>query len=197
MNLSSAGHTRTEEDLVKAILRNDRDAFRELVKRYERLVIQIVCRMIRRVPDQEDLCQDVFLKVYDNLKNYRFESKLSTWIGRIAFNTCVSFLQKKNVVWLEKAEGDDNSDVEIYGTGDHKKQPDELLVQKEQNTLLWKLVDELPPVQQTIVSLFHQEEMTMDEIATMLNIPMGTIKSYLHRARQTLRKKLSNAIYRQ
>lgn len=190
MNLSSAGHKRTEDDLVKAILRNDGDAFRELVKRYERLVIQIVCRMIRRIPDQEDLCQEVFLKVYDNLKNYRFESKLSTWIGRIAFNTCVSFLQKKQVVWLEKGDSEEDSDLEIYGTGDCKKQPDELLVQKEQHKLLWKLVDELPPVQQTIVSLFHQEELTMDEIATMLNMPMGTIKSYLHRARQTLRKKL-------
>lgn len=190
MNLSSAGHTRTEQDLVKAILRNDRDAFRELVKRYEKLVVQIVCRMIRRVPDQEDLCQEVFLKVYDNLENYRFESKLSTWIGRIAFNTCVSFLQKKQVVWLEKTGSDEESELEIYGTGDHKKQPDELLVQKEQHKLLWKLVDELPPVQQTIVSLFHQEGLTMDEIATMLNMPMGTIKSYLHRARQALRKKL-------
>lgn len=177
---------RTEQDLVKAVLRNDRDAFRELIRRYERLVMQIVCRMIPRVPDQEDICQEVFLKVYDNLGKYRFESKLSTWIGRIAFNTSVNFLQRKQVPWQDKISP--GEEAEVYS--DPKKQPDELLLQKEQQQMLWKLVNELPAVQQTIVGLFHQEELTMDEIATMLDIPMGTIKSYLHRARQTLRKKL-------
>lgn len=182
MGKTAAGFIRTEQELVKAILRNDRDAFRELILRYERLVMQIVCRMVKRAPDQEDLCQEVFLKVYDKLEHYRFEAKLSTWIGRIAFNTCVNFLQRKNVVWMDVEEQED-----IKTTS---KQPDELLATKEQSILLWKLVDELPAIQQTIISLFHQEQLTMDEISTMLDMPMGTIKSYLHRARQTLKKKL-------
>lgn len=190
MGIPPAGNMRTEEQLVKAVLRNDRDAFRELIKRYERLVMQIVCRMIKRTPDQEDLCQEVFLKVYDKLKYYRFESKLSTWIGRIAFNTCINFLQRKQVLWLEKVENDEEENSPLQTAVDRSKPPDALLENKEQAALLWKLVEELPAVQQTIVSLYHQEGMKLEEIAEVLNLPMGTVKSYLHRARQNLKKKL-------
>lgn len=182
MGNTAAGYTRTEEELVKAVLRNDRDAFRELIRRYERLVLQIVCRMVQRTPDREDLCQEVFLKVYNKLDNYRFEAKLSTWIGRIAFNTCVNFLQRKRVTWQDV-------DEELQ---DSSKQPDELIVRKEQAQQLWKLVDELPAIQQTIISLYHQEQMTLEEISVMLDMPMGTVKSYLHRARQALKKKLQS-----
>ena len=192
MGKTAAGYIRTEDELVHAVLRNDRDAFRELVRRYERLVMQIVCRMIKRRPDQEDLCQEVFLKIYDKLQYYRFESKLSTWIGRIAFNTCVNFLQRKRVVWMDVGEQEDEEKQPVIIAADTKKQPDELLLQKEQAKMLWKLVDELPAIQQTIVSLFHQEQFKMEEIAGMLNLPMGTIKSYLHRARATLKKKLQS-----
>src|SRR5688572_29853238 len=190
MGKIAAGHICTEDELVHAVLRNDRDAFRELIRRYERLVMQIVCRMIKRVPDQEDLCQEVFLKVYDKLQYYRFESKLSTWIGRITFNTCVNFLQRKQVLWLEKSGGGDESDSPLHNSPDGSRQPDALLENKEQAVLLWKLVDELPAVQQTIVSLYHQEGMKLEEIVEVLDLPMGTVKSYLHRARQNLKKKL-------
>jgi RNA polymerase sigma factor (sigma-70 family) len=192
MGKTAAGHIRAEDELVRAVLRNDRDAFRELIRRYERLVVQIVCRMVKRIPDQEDLCQEVFLKVYDKLQHYRFESKLSTWIGRIAFNTCVNFLQRKQVVWMDTSEQKDEEAQPVFIAADTRKQPDELLVQKEQAKLLWKLVDELPAIQQTIVSLYHQEQMKIEEIAVMLNMPLGTIKSYLHRARATLKKKLES-----
>lgn len=190
MGKMAAGFTRTEDELVKAVLRNDRDAFRELIHRYERLVKQIVCRMINRVPDQEDLCQEVFLKVFDKLKGYRFEAKLSTWIGRIAFNTCANFLQRKQLVYMDTSEPEDEDEKATIIPADSNKQPDELLLQKEEGRLLWKLVEELPAIQQTIISLFHQEQLTMEEIADMLNMPLGTIKSYLHRARSTLKKKL-------
>src|SRR5690349_14902960 len=129
MGKTAAGYIRTEDELVQAVLRNDRDAFRELVRRYERLVKQIVCRMVKRVPDQEDLCQEVFLKVYDKLQYYRFESKLSTWIGRIAFNTSVNFLQRKQVVWLDPVEQEEEEEKPVFV--DQVKQPDQLLLQKE------------------------------------------------------------------
>jgi RNA polymerase sigma-70 factor (ECF subfamily) len=187
MGKTAAGHISAEHELVQSVLRSDRDAFRELVRNYERLVKQIVCRMVKRAPDQEDLCQEVFLKVYDKLQYYRFESKLSTWIGRIAFNTCVNFLQRKQVIWLDPVEQEED-DKQVFI--DHVKQPDQLLLQKEQAKLLWKLVEELPAIQQTIISLFHQEQFKMEEISTMLDLPLGTIKSYLHRARATLKKKL-------
>jgi RNA polymerase sigma factor (sigma-70 family) len=192
MGKTAAGYIRTENELVHAVLRNDRDAFRELIRRYERLVMQIVCRMIKRVHDQEDLCQEVFLKVYDKLQHYRFESKLSTWIGRIAFNSCVNFLQRKQVAWMDASEQEAEDGQPVFIAADTRKQPDELLVQKEQAKLLWQLVDELPAIQQTIISLYHQEQLKIEEIAVMLSMPLGTVKSYLHRARATLKKKLES-----
>jgi RNA polymerase sigma factor (sigma-70 family) len=173
----------TDEELVKAVINGNRQAFRLLVQRYERLVIHIVCRMVKLKPDQEDICQDVFLKVYDNLPGFRFGSKLSTWIGSIAFNICVNFLNKKKMMLIDTAEP--------YAEKVVAPAPDELFINKERNRLLWQYVDELPPVQQTVLSLFHRQELSLDEIATIMNMPIGTVKSHLHRARQAVKIKMS------
>src|SRR6185436_14894482 len=92
---------------VKAVLSGEGDAFKILIKQYERLVLQIVFRMVKREVDREDLCQDIFLKVYDKLQGFRFGSKLSTWIGSIAYNTCVNHLRKNRIVLVEQYEQED------------------------------------------------------------------------------------------
>ena len=181
-----------DESLVQAVLRGDREAFRTIVANNEKLVTHIVFRMVKQTQDREDLCQEVFLKVYDKLNTFRFGSKLSTWIGSIAFNTCINFLRKKKLVLLDSDHEQDEENPHFPAQQkDTSMRPDELLVNKERNKLLWKYVDELPPVQQTMISLFHRQEFSLDEIATIMDMPMGTVKSYLHRARQSLRNKLS------
>ena len=189
MNTLAAECTRYDESLVQAVLRGDREAFRSIVSNNERLVTHIVFRMVQQSHDREDLCQEIFLKVYDKLNTFRFGSKLSTWIASIAYNTCINFLRKKKLVILDYGSDDEEHNAAVIK--DSSLRPDELLVNKERNKLLWKLVDELPPVQQTILSLFHKQDLSLDEIATIMNMPLGTVKSYLHRARQTLRNKLS------
>lgn len=182
-----------DEALVKAVLRGDQGAFRLLIDRYQNLVIHIVYRMVNLQHDREDLCQEVFLKVYDNLGSFRFHAKLSTWIGSIAYNACINFLRKKRIILTEMSgdyEEDGPANV-LLNQPDATPRPDELLVMKERHRQLWQYVDELPPVQQTILVLFHKQEMQMDEIAGIMNIPVGTVKSYLHRARQKLKTRLS------
>ena len=173
----------TDEALVKTIISGNQAAFRLLVLRHERLVIHIVCRMVKQKQDQEDISQEVFLKVYDKLAGFRFGSKLSTWIGSIAFNTCINFLNKKKAVLI-----DIDTPFEEINTA---PAPDDLMINKERNRLLWKYVDELPPVQQTVLSLFHRQEMPLDEIAGIMNMPLNTVKSHLHRARQAVKTKMS------
>lgn len=195
MYTSVSGDAITDEALVKAVLKYDKDAFRLLIKRYEKLVIQMVYRMVKRPEDQKDLCQEVFMKVYDKLGTFRFGSKLSTWIGTIAFNTCVNFLRTNRMLLVYDAPANDDEEENRPAytmVEDSRKHPDELLLRKEQLQLLWRFVDELPAIQKTILGLFHQQELTIDEIAAMLNMPTGTIKSYLHRARQTLKSKFVN-----
>ena len=97
------------ERLVRQILDGNELAFERLIRNFQRLVSHIVFRMIDNVSDREDICQDVFVKVYKNLKGFRFDSKLSTWIARIAYNRCINFLEKKKVVLY-----DDLTDDEYY-----------------------------------------------------------------------------------
>ena len=192
MSTPAAECTTIDESLVQAVLRGEREAFRTIVTNNERLVTHIVFRMVKQTHDREDLCQEVFLKVYDKLNTFRFGSKLSTWIGSIAFNTCINFLRKKKLVLLDSDNEQDEENPQFPAQQkDTSLRPDELLVNKERNKLLWKYVDELPPIQQTMISLFHRQELSLDEIATIMDMPMGTVKSYLHRARQSLRNKLS------
>ena len=192
MSTPASECTTIDESLVQAVLRGDREAFRTMVTNNEKLVTHIVFRMVHQTQDREDLCQEIFLKVYDKLSTFRFGSKLSTWIGSIAFNTCINFLRKKKLVLLDSDHEQDEENPQFpTQQKDTSFRPDELLVNKERNKLLWKYVDELPPVQQTMISLFHRQELSLDEIATIMDMPMGTVKSYLHRARQSLRNKLS------
>lgn len=183
-----------DEVLVKAVLAGKADAFKTLVRQYERLVLQIVFRMVKRDVDREDLCQDIFLKVYDKLQGFRFGSKLSTWIGSIAYNTCVNHLRKNRIMLVEQYEREDEegyySSINVLEQSDSRDRPDELFVTKEAKIHLWNLVDELKPLQQTVIVLFHQQEMKMEEIAEILNMPMGSVKSHLHRGRQALKSKL-------
>jgi RNA polymerase sigma factor (sigma-70 family) len=176
-----------DEVLVKAVLSGEADAFKTLITRYEKLVLQIVFRMVKRQVEREDLCQDVFLKVYDKLSTFRFGSKLSTWIGSIAFNACVNHLRKNRISFHNEQETEEKS---IFETIDTHHQPDELFIARENRILLWKLVEGLTPMQQTVIGLFHQQEMKMEEIAELMNIPVGSVKSHLHRGRLALKSKV-------
>ena len=182
-----------DEVLVKAVLTGREDAFKTLIRQYERLVLQIVFRMVKRQADREDLCQDIFLKVYDKLSSFRFGSKLSTWIGSIAYNTCVNYLRKNRISLVgHEREDDETQDfaMNIFDRFEACNQPDELFITKESRSMLWKLVEELSPMQQTVIGLFHQQEMKMEEISELMNIPMGSVKSHLHRARQSLKTRI-------
>ena len=182
-----------DEVLVKAVLAGREEAFKTLIRQYERLVLQIVFRMVRRQADREDLCQDIFLKVYDKLSSFRFGSKLSTWIGSIAYNSCVNYLRKNRISLVgHEREDDETKDfaINVFDRFETSHQPDELFIAKESRHMLWKFVEELSPMQQTVIGLFHQQELKMEEIAEMMNIPIGSVKSHLHRARQALKSKL-------
>ena len=183
-----------DEVLVKAVLAGEADAFKTLIRQYERLVLQIVFRMVKREVDREDLCQDIFLKVYDKLQGFRFGSKLSTWIGSIAYNTCVNHLRKNRISLLGGYEHEDeegqHGSINFLEQIEAGNRPDEILMTRESKINLWNLVEELTPMQQTVIGLFHQQEMKMEEISEVMNMPIGSVKSHLHRGRQALKTKL-------
>lgn len=168
-------HIPTDRQLVDLVLAGDMHAFRCLVEQTQRLVAQIVSKLVPAEEDRKDVAQDVYLKIYRNLGHFRFQSKLSTWVAQIAYNTCIHRLQKKQLSISEPIERP------------AEDQADGALLQKELNGLLAAELARLPPIYQTLIGLYHHEEMSYQEITLITGLPEGTVKSYLFRARKQLK----------
>ena len=172
-------------ELINKILSGDGRAFEKLVTKYQRLVSHIVFRMIKDGGDQEDVCQEVFVKVYKSLKSFRGDSKLSTWIGKIAYNRCVDYLSKKKIPLMDN----DIESAADYIT-DEKSAPDVITERGEISQMLQAEIGNLPPLYRTVVTLYHLDELTYAEIGNIMKLPDGTVKSYLFRARRLLKERL-------
>jgi len=183
-----------DKALAGRILAGDKGAFRTLVERYQRLVSHIVFRMIPNDTDREDVCQEVFIKVYENLSGFRFESKISTWIARIAYNTSVSHLEKIKAHLYDSICPDNEPFQEL---SDNNILPDEYTQTRDLSLRLAREIDRLPVLYGTILSLYHLEGMSYNEIRQIMQLPEGTVKSYLFRARKLLKKRLSISYQRE
>ncbi len=177
---------RNDKSLIERILAGDTDAFEGIIYDYGRLVKHIVYRMIPNISDREDICQDILIKVYQNLSSFRSDSKLSTWIGRIATNRCLDHLGKKSLPLADEA-----FDKATESAVDIQKTPDDKTEMAEISDLLKNEIDKLPTVYKTIITLYHLDENNYAEIGKILKMPAGTVKSYLFRARKMLRQQLS------
>lgn len=176
-----------DNELVRQILNGNSNAFGFLVSKYQKLVVHIVCRIVQRQEDVEDICQDVFLKVFNMLKNFRGESRLSTWIATIAYNTALSYIRKiKNRDFKSYDEHPSLVAFEKETTGFNHN----LLEKQELKSYLIELIEKLPVNYRTVLTLFHLEEFSYKEIEEITGMPEGTIKSYLSRGRNLLKEKL-------
>src|SRR6202012_2154063 len=164
----------SDRQLVDQVLGGNTHIFGTIIKNTEGLVAQIVFRLIPGEEDRKAIVQDIYLKVFHHLHRFKFESKLSTWIARIAYNTCISWLQKKKLPVLADP-GDEEDNVSGHVTGE----TDRFLIVKELSVILRAEIDTLPPLYQMLVSLCHQEELTYDEMAQVMDMRVGTVKSYL------------------
>jgi len=174
-----------DAELVQQILNGNSHAFGFLVKKHQRLVMHVVGRIVRRQEEIEDICQEVFMKVYAKLKHFRGEAKLSTWIATIAYNTSISHVRKEK----DTAVSYDEHPALVAGETDNA--PNQKLFEKEEvKKYLLQMIEELPLHYRTVLTLFHLEEFSYREIEEITGMPEGTIKSYLSRARKLLKEKL-------
>lgn len=182
-----------DHELVRLLLDGEKDAFPLLVKRTEGLVAQIVFKMITVTEDRKDLVQDIYFNAYRHVKNFRFQSKLSTWIGSIAYHACYNYLKKKRLLLLETSQEDGThpSLLETMSNRllDHSSNDTiEQIFKKDLGTALQKGIDQLSPIYATLIALYHYQELSYQEIAEITGLPEGTLKSYLFRARKQLRE---------
>jgi RNA polymerase sigma-70 factor (ECF subfamily) len=173
--------------LVKKTLVGNKKAFESIIEQHQRLVSHIVFRMVQNRTGQEDICQDVFLKVYQNLGDFKFESKLSTWIAKIAYNTCISYLEKKRIPLFDDLSSEGKS---LESISDSSIRPDELAEGREISSLLRAEIKRMPVHYRTILTLYHLDQMSYNQIGQTMGWPEGTVKSYLFRARRLLKQRL-------
>ncbi len=176
-----------EKALVSRILDGQVDEFQHIISNYQKLVWHMAARIVKSENDREDICQDVFVKVYKNLRSFKFESKLSTWIGRIAYNCSVNFVQKKKPELYEDISPEG---VTLDSLESDFILPDSSAENNNVAKILNKEIMSLPMMYRTILTMFHLEEMTYNEIADITKLPEGTVKSHLFRARKELKKRL-------
>jgi RNA polymerase sigma-70 factor (ECF subfamily) len=174
-----------DQALVSRIISGDKQAFRLLIKQHERLVAHMVGRLIDRAEDREELCQDVFLKVYDKIGEFNFQSKLSTWIATIAYRMGINHLRKKKIALSDIP--DEESFTTHFISGDD---PHECMEDSEIETMTLRLIDQLPVNYKTVLTLYHVDQMNYEEIGNITGMPEGTVKNYLFRARNLLKEKV-------
>lgn len=178
-------------ELINKASKGDLRAFEALVKRYENLVYYVTRSLIKKQEDVDDICQEVFIKVFKKLSSFKFQSKLSTWIARITYNTSINFLKKNKdeyqTGYLEEAEN-------IYYTGED---PGQIMERRDVSAFLDKLIAQLPEQYRTVITLYHLKEFSYQEIETITGMPEGTVKNYLFRGRKMLKDKLEKYIKKQ
>ena len=186
----------TDQQLVAQVLGGNTAAFGQLVQRTEGLVTQMVFKMIRHPADRPDVAQDVYLKVFKNLAGFKLQAKFSTWVGQITYNTCLHYLEKKQLVLVDPAEpGQDTATEEgrrapppLIASTDYD--PETALFGQNLAGILGTAIEQLPPLYRTLISLYHQQELSYEEIAQITSLPEGTVKNYLFRARKRLKQHL-------
>jgi len=170
-----------DQALIDATLAGRPEEFGELVMRYERAVYNLALRTLRDRSEAEDAAQEAFFKAYRALNTFRPGAKFSTWIFTICYRGCCDRLAKRR-----RLSGD-----ELPDRADPSAGPEALAERDDEAYRLRSAIDALPQKYRTVVTLYHLQGKQYEEIATVLNLPLGTVKTHLFRAKEQLRKALT------
>ncbi len=170
-----------EQKIIVRIIKGDTKAFSLLVDKYQNLIFHIAKGIVPEQMDAEDVCQEVFVKIHKSIGTFKYQSKLSTWIARIAYFTALNHLKKSKKNFTEDYP-DDLLNIEM-----DQDDPEELLIKKNTSAYINKLINQLPENYRVVLTLYHLEEFSIEEINETTGMPEGTIKNYLFRARKMLK----------
>lgn len=175
-----------DNEIISKVLSGDQQAYAGLVNRYQNYVFTLTLRMIKNREDAEEVAQDIFIKAYRSLPNFRGDSKFSTWLYTIVNTTCITFLRKKK---LNVHSLDDEKHFEVADNIDSGMRANQV-EQKSRATMVSSAISLLSPDDAEVVTLFYKAEQSLEEIATVLGIEVNTAKVRLHRARTRLKEKM-------
>lgn len=175
--------------LVKrAVEQHDQAAFTELLDRYKESVFYLLMKMVNNRDDAEDLTIEAFGKAFKNIEQYTPSYAFSTWLFRIATNNCIDFIRKKRMttVSLDKSFMSDDGGEMTMDVRSETLDPEENLIRKQKNVLMQSLVTKLKPRYRVLVEMRYFQELSYEEIAEKLDLPLGTVKAQLFRSREFL-----------
>ena len=189
----------SDKHLVRLCLESDERAAREIVTRFERPVFSLIHRMVRDRELAEDLAQETFVRTLNNLKRYDPSYKFSSWLFKIGYNLTIDHLRRKElkVVSIQGAPDavtPDQQAATAITLVTKDERPDELLAARELGSEIESAIGALRPEYQTAILLRHVEGYSYEEIATVMDVPLGTVKTYIHRARNELKGALVHLI---
>ena len=179
-----------EDELVNRFKNGDIEAFNPLVLKYEKKIYNLIYQQIRDRETAKDISQEVFLKAFKALPDFKGGSAFYSWIYRIAINSSIDFQRQRNrskVLTFEELPLDAD---DVLRMSDSHPSPEKLLEEKELGRIIRKAVRELPPGQRRVFNLRHRRELAIKEIAVLLNRSEGTIKAHLHHAHRRLQDML-------
>ena len=187
----------TDHDLIALASSGSEKAYRELLDRYQRPVFSLIYRMVRDREQAEDLAQETFVKVFNHIDSFNPKYKFSSWIFKIASNLTIDALRKKdlNTVSLDgsrHASTPDEIDATRITVESRDENPEEFLEAKELGQEIEGAIGKLRPEYRTAILLRHVEGRPYEEIAEIMGIPLGTVKTYIHRARGELKETLAH-----
>ncbi len=172
----------------RAVDKKDQKAYAELMSRYRDSIYFMLLKMINNKDDAEDLTIEAFGKAFNRLHQYTPNYAFSTWLFKIASNNCIDWIrkQKKKLLSIDAPIGTDDGDemhIELKGTG---PDPADVAIRNQKNEVMREVVDKLKPRYRQLVELRYYQEYSYEEIATELDLPLGTVKAQLFRAREFL-----------
>ena len=186
----------SDQEVIARALQGAEAAYRELVRRYERPVFSLIYRMVRDRELAEDLTQETFVKVLNALDRYRPEFKFSSWIFKIANNAAIDHLRRRELDTLSLEGGPhattpDQIEATSLQVSDRGESPLDELAARELGSAIERAIGSLRPEYRACIIMRHIEGRPYDEIADALGLPLGTVKTYIHRARAELREMLA------
>ena len=186
-------NSHVDYEWVEAAKNGDQKAYDYLLNKYRKSVYYMLLKMVNNADDAEDLTQEAFAKAFSSLKKFDPKYAFSTWLFRIATNNCIDFIRKKRVQTVSINNPYMNSDGDriSFDIKDPNLNPNEVMLKKQRKQYLLKAIDRLPEKYKRLVELRYFKEFSYEEVAKELDLPLGTVKAQLFRARELLNQELS------
>ncbi|WP_318616103.1 RNA polymerase sigma factor SigW [Sporosarcina sp. YIM B06819] len=178
---------------VNEVLKGHQDAFEEIVTLFQHRLYQVCYRMLGNAQEAEDIAQEAFVRAYTNIHTYDQNRKFSTWLFRIATNLCIDRIRKKKPDYYLDAEVPGTEGLNMYSQiASPGELPEEQVEKMEMQERIHYEIGRLPDKYRSVIILRYIEELPLQEIGDILNLPLGTVKTRVHRGREALRKQMSN-----